>query len=119
MAMIQILNETLRLPIKGKWFDKCISGEKKEEYRDIKPYYLRRFKNHDNTFKPFKYVELINGYGHRSPRAVFECKGIREGLGDIRMGAPFVYCYIIELGKMIKHIKPWENWNSRDGKDNI
>jgi hypothetical protein len=100
--------ETLQLPIKGKWFNKCISGEKKEEYRDIKPYYRSRFQNADGTFKQFKYVELINGYGHRSPRAIFECLGIREGLGNVKMGAPFVYCYIIGLGKMIKIIKPWE-----------
>lgn len=29
----------LILPIKRKWFDMILSGEKKEEYRDIKPYY--------------------------------------------------------------------------------
>lgn len=102
-------NETLRLPIKGRWFDKCVSGEKPEEYREIKPHYNSRLKNKDGTFKKFKYVELINGYGNRCPRAVFECLGISEGLGDTKLGAPFVYCYIISLGKMIKHIKPWKN----------
>ena len=29
----------LILPIKKKWFDMIASGEKKEEYREIKPYY--------------------------------------------------------------------------------
>lgn len=33
----------LTLPIKKKWFDMILSGEKKEEYREIKPYYERRF----------------------------------------------------------------------------
>lgn len=28
----------LILPIKRKWFDMILSGEKKEEYREIKPY---------------------------------------------------------------------------------
>lgn len=28
----------LTLPIKGKWFDMIVAKEKKEEYRDIKPY---------------------------------------------------------------------------------
>ena len=28
----------LTLPIKKKWFDMILSGEKKEEYREIKPY---------------------------------------------------------------------------------
>ena len=35
----------LVLPIKKKWFDMIKSGEKKEEYREIKPYWFTRFKN--------------------------------------------------------------------------
>lgn len=35
----------LILPIKRKWFDMIISGEKKEEYREIKGYYDSRFRN--------------------------------------------------------------------------
>ena len=35
----------LTLPIKKKWFDMILSGEKKEEYREIKPYYEVRFQN--------------------------------------------------------------------------
>lgn len=35
----------LTLPIKKKWFDMILSGEKKEEYREIKPYYISRFRN--------------------------------------------------------------------------
>lgn len=33
----------LTLPIKKKWFDMILSGEKKEEYREIKEYYDVRF----------------------------------------------------------------------------
>lgn len=32
----------LILPIKKQWFDMIASGEKKEEYREIKPYYTSR-----------------------------------------------------------------------------
>lgn len=35
----------LTLPIKKKWFDMILAGVKKEEYRDIKPYYTSRFIN--------------------------------------------------------------------------
>ena len=35
----------LTLPIKKKWFDMIASGEKKEEYREIKEYYETRFQN--------------------------------------------------------------------------
>ena len=31
------------LAIKKKWFDMILSGEKKDEYREIKPYYTSRF----------------------------------------------------------------------------
>lgn len=33
------------LTIKRKWFNMIKSGEKKEEYREIKPYYKTRFYN--------------------------------------------------------------------------
>lgn len=35
----------LTLPIRKKWFDMILSGEKKEEYREIKEYYETRFQN--------------------------------------------------------------------------
>ena len=35
----------LTLPIKKKWFDMILSGEKREEYREIKEYYETRFRN--------------------------------------------------------------------------
>ena len=34
----------LILPTKGKWFNMILSGDKREEYREIKPYYTTRFK---------------------------------------------------------------------------
>lgn len=33
----------LKLVIKKEWFDKIMSGEKTDEYRDIKEYYVSRF----------------------------------------------------------------------------
>ncbi len=35
--------KTLHLTLKKGWFDMIASGEKKEEYREIKPYWIRRF----------------------------------------------------------------------------
>lgn len=34
--------KTLHLTLKKKWFDMIASGEKKEEYREIKPYWITR-----------------------------------------------------------------------------
>lgn len=33
---------TLHLTLKKEWFNMILSGEKKEEYREIKPYWIRR-----------------------------------------------------------------------------
>ena len=34
--------KVLTLSVKKEWFDKIVSGEKKEEYREIKPYWVAR-----------------------------------------------------------------------------
>lgn len=50
----------LTLPIKKKWFDMILSGEKKEEYREIKPYYESRFPANFGYF--FANGKLQTGY---------------------------------------------------------
>lgn len=35
--------KVLTLSVKKEWFDKIVSNEKKEEYREIKPYWVARF----------------------------------------------------------------------------
>ena len=37
--------KTLTLSLKRKWFDMIKSGEKKEEYREIKPFWKKRLRN--------------------------------------------------------------------------
>lgn len=39
------VGKMLILPIKKRWFDMIRSGEKTEEYREIKPYWATRFTN--------------------------------------------------------------------------
>lgn len=63
----------LVLPIKKKWFDMILSGEKKEEYREIKKYYGTRFgklgvgehQSHEILFR--------NGYSKDSPTIKCRC----------------------------------------------
>jgi hypothetical protein len=71
----------LTLPIKEKWFNMILSGEKKEEYREIKPYYMSRFKN-VFTMLPYSYIPegldkkeicFRNGYGKNRPEFIAEC----------------------------------------------
>lgn len=67
--------ETLILRISREWFDKIVSGEKTEEYRAIKPYWVNRLVRHAESsrphnemeFKPFTHVCFINGYRKDSP----------------------------------------------------
>lgn len=43
---------TLNLTLKKKWFDMIASGEKKEEYREIKPYWMNRLTRYSETMSP-------------------------------------------------------------------
>lgn len=74
----------LVLPIKKKWFDMIASGEKKEEYREIKPYYDVRLLQYFNysvegvgVFKPdgkeTKMVIFRNGYSKKAPQIKCVC----------------------------------------------
>lgn len=91
----------LTLPIKKKWFDMIKSGEKKEEYREIKPYYDSRFKNllriELGKFKDEEYVLFRNGYASNSP--TIKCKVyIRYGYGKPEWGAePNKEYYVLKI----------------------
>ena len=90
----------LVLPIKKKWFDMIASGEKKEEYREIKRYYNKRFGNyfvhHELNSEvrrvlqkmPTTAKEVIfrNGYNHNSPLIKCICQ-LRIGKGRTEWGA--------------------------------
>lgn len=88
----------LILPIKKKWFDMILSGEKKEEYREIKPYYKSRFE-HDfdvieyhgkyiNAFEenPVREIMFRNGYSKTSPSFIARCT-LDIGQGKKEWGA--------------------------------
>lgn len=59
----------LTLPIKKKWFDMILSGEKKEEYRTMSNYYYSRLKKIDDAIvnNGVSYILLRNGYSSNSP----------------------------------------------------
>ena len=53
----------LTLPIKKKLFDMILSGEKKEEYREIKPYYDSRFNPYIADIGNVKIIRMNCGTG--------------------------------------------------------
>lgn len=91
----------LTLPIKKKWFDMIVSGEKKEEYREVKPYYDNRFKNiYYATSGDQPYILFRNGYSKNSP--TIKCKTvITKGLGKMEWGAePGKEYYVLHILKI-------------------
>lgn len=89
----------LTLPIKKKWFDMILSREKKEEYREIKPYYTSRFKNMESCLVKFR-----NGYSLSSPYIICAVH-IKKGTGKQEWGAePNKNYYVLE----IKCIVTWK-----------
>ena len=84
----------LVLPIKKKWFDMIANGEKKEEYREIKPYYTSRFFRNfiksgmeikyllaeENMNIVYDFIILRNGYRKDSPQLKCYVR-IRKGYG--------------------------------------
>ena len=107
----------LILPIKKKWFDMIKSGEKKEEYREIKPYYdkclgnaiigfpftkviienFESIKSYDES--QFKIIDIIfrNGYKADSPKIKCKCK-LNIGQGKEEWGAePGKEYYILQI----------------------
>lgn len=71
----------LILPIKSKWFNMILSGDKQEEYREIKPYYTTRFKKifemYPNSNIPTgldkQLIGFRNGYGSSRPQFTAVC----------------------------------------------
>lgn len=90
----------LTLPIRGKWFQMIISGQKKEEYRERTPYYesrLKRFEGHRIS------VRFRNGYSEKSPAVLCEVIPRRGQPGKPEWGA--------EEGKLywvLEILKVWE-----------
>ena len=79
----------LTLPIKKKWYDMILSGEKKEEYREIKPYYTSRFTHlmkAGPAYSPVRTVRFRNGYSKESPSLLARIT-ISEGHGLEQWGA--------------------------------
>jgi len=91
------MEKILHLTLKKKWFDMILSGEKTEEYRDIKPYWDKRLIGNS-----FDIIRFRNGYKKDSSTFDIECKGISKGFGWVTWGAPKINAvYIIKLGKRL------------------
>ena len=56
------MKRILHLTLKRKWFDLIASGAKKIEYRDYKPYWIKRLLG-----KTYDEIHFRNGYSRNAP----------------------------------------------------
>jgi hypothetical protein len=103
--------KTLHLPLKAKWYETIESGVKTEEYREIKPYWSKRFVGFDiplfshrygyqhANVKDYTHVKFSYGYTKRT--MTFEIESITIGKGNPEWGAPTEDVFIIKLGKRV------------------
>lgn len=86
----------LHLTLKAKWFDMIALGVKKEEYREIKPYWTKRL-----VGLKYTHIYFRNGYSKNARAFLIEYKGIVEGVGNQNWGAPSEQVYILGLGDIV------------------
>lgn len=88
-------NGILYLPIKIKWLDMIAENIKKEDYREIKPYWTKILTINGVDFVDYHTV-ILHVYGRVQP--VFaDVVGIRIGKGKPEWGAPKEDVYIIKI----------------------
>lgn len=96
--------EILKLTLKREWYELIQSGEKKEEYREIKDHWKRGLRDKETgELRKFDAVRFYNGayFSEDLPNFEIECKGIRIGEGRPEWGAqPGVEYFIIQLGEI-------------------
>lgn len=106
----------LILHIKKKWFDLILNGEKKEEYREVKPYWSKRLCNswdangvrwnHQKDrwdYKDFSAIEFRNGYGKDARRCMVKYNGLDVGAARPEWGGELFgdEVFRIQLGDII------------------
>lgn len=105
--------DTLHLVLKGKWYDMIESGEKTEEYRETKHYWIKRIletaKQPELTSvvrqvsKQTKYERVCFHRGYTNRTMIFKIKDVSIGIGKAPWGAPVdKEVIIIKLGNRIQ-----------------
>lgn len=115
--------KTLHLPLKAQWYEMIDNGVKAEEYREIKPYWEKRFLDYEALksdeewiiFRkivlgkwtdpcehyPKGYTHVKFSYGYTKRTMTFEIESITIGKGKPEWGAPTENVFIIKLGKRV------------------
>jgi hypothetical protein len=90
----------LHLTLKRQWFEMIASGQKREEYREMKPYWHKRLMCANGKFDA---IHFRNGYSRGARSMTVELRELRSGLGIVEWGAPDGQeVYILRLGSILQ-----------------
>lgn len=82
----------LDLPLKAKWYNLIKSGEKREEYRENKPFWQIRLstciRGRIVMLNPRGYTHVRFRYGYTKQTMLFKIREIDFGFGNTSLGAP-------------------------------
>ncbi|MCA6489113.1 MAG: ASCH domain-containing protein [Chitinophagaceae bacterium] len=85
------------MTLKKHWFDMIKSGYKKEEYREIKPYWESRLEG-----KTYDFIIFKNGYSPDAPTLKVQCLGIeKKNANPDWCGGDSSLYFAIKLGSII------------------
>lgn len=89
----------LHLTLHRRWFDAIASGEKKAEYRLLKPYWAKRLEGRE-----YDEIHFRNGYAKDAPFMRVEWCGYEVGSGGETLPAPYrgAWIFAIRLGKILE-----------------
>lgn len=99
----------LKLTLKKQWFDMILSGEKKEEYREKKTYWVNRLcSGFPSAYdaKDFDAVQFYNGayFSDKLPNFLIEWEGMERRTGRPEWGAvEGTEYFVIKLGEIIQN----------------
>ncbi|GAB1351347.1 hypothetical protein MASR1M12_00770 [Erysipelotrichia bacterium] len=105
------MQKILHLVLKKRWFDMFASGDKTEEYREVKPHWQRIFANglikiggiYHNPESVI--VCFSHGYRKNRPQLYFRCRGLEVRNGRPSWGAePGKKYFVIKIGETISEI---------------
>ena len=79
---------TLKIVIKGEYFDMIMAKTKKIEYREITPFWTSRLYDKAGKKRDYELIEFINGYNSDARRMVTKYEGFTKkgGLFHINVG---------------------------------
>ena len=105
--LFDLFEKILDLPLKKVWYEMIESGEKTEEYREIKPYWCKRFLNMDTPLFSYRngyqesnvkgYTHVRFRYGYTKRTMTFNIDEITIGVGNPKWGAPEEEVFIIKF----------------------